>query len=265
MSERDVTVYSDSIRTAIENLPEDLIYLTEESLRKQFNPSIKHYEVKRAFWDELVLAQDRKATMRTWRIYDGKFSKAHFYNNLVKNQLFMAWVITPLVSYEDKTKAALDKVTERYDELINMEITSVKRVKDKDGEYKLIEETDPKKALVLLSVIKNLEDRIKGTSIQRAVQISADKPSGQGSETASLSMEAVNEKLKELTDKLNPYEERVENEDDTSGSGSSRDDTSGGILARATRHIDVESDGAGGVHEVSGRETGEHKQSKKVD
>lgn len=243
MSERDVTVYSDSIRKAIENLPEDLIHLSEERLRKKLNPSIKHFEVKRAFWDELVLAQDRKMTMRTWRIYDGKYTKAHFYNSLVKNQVFMAWLITPLVSYEDKTKAALDKATLRYDELLNMEITSVKRVKDEEGEYRLIEETDPKKAAVLLSVIKDLADRVKGTSIQRAVQIHTDKPSRQGDKSASLNMDAVNEKLKELEGKLNPYEEREDNEE--SRNSDSRNDGCDGILEATARNINIESDGTG--------------------
>ena len=140
----------------------------------------------------------------------------------------MAWLTSPLTSYEDKTKAALDMVTERYDELISMDITTTRRIKDEDGEYRLIKETDPKKALVLLQVIKNLEDRIKGTTIQRQISITSGSPSGQGSSPVALDMTAVEDRLKELEKEIGVVKEieydstRIQQDDVNGGERESR-------------------------------------------
>ena len=203
MSEENTpSVYSKKLKAAIEAIPQELHSLSEETLRIKLNPTIKLYELKRAFWEELCQAQDEGRSMRVWRVYDGKVSKNYFYADIITDPLKMAWITSPLNSYEEKTKAALDMVTERYNELITMEITTTKRIKDNDGDYVLIKETDPKKALVLLQVIKNLEDRIKGTAVQRQVSVHAGEPSGQGVKSATLNMDAVEERLAELENKL---------------------------------------------------------------
>ena len=203
MSEKNIpSTYTEKLKEAIESIPQEYDLLPEASLRDELQPDIKLYEIKRAYWEELCLAQDEGRKMRIWRIYDGIISKRYFYE-VIKNPLKMAWIISPLTSYENKTKAALDMVTERYNELISMDITTTKKVKDEDGEYKYITETDPKKALVLLQVIRNLEDRIKGTSIQRQVSVHTGNPSGQGVKSASLDMNAVEDRLAELEYKLN--------------------------------------------------------------
>lgn len=205
MSEEDKrpSVYSDKLKESIEAIPEELHSSSEIELRNKVRPDIKLYEIKRAFWEEMCHAQDSGKKMRIWRIYDEKVSRAYFYKDILTDPAKMAWITSPLVSYEQKTKAALDMVTERYNELIMMDITSIKKIKTEDGEYVEVKETDPKKALVLLQVIKNLEDRIKGTSIQRQVSVSAGSPTGKGGVAASLNMTAVEERLAELEDKLN--------------------------------------------------------------
>ena len=238
MSERELTVYSDGLRKAIESIPEELLNMSEEKLTRLVNPSVKQYELKRSFWEELTMAQDAGRAMRNHRIYEGKYSKVYFYQTLLRNKEFMAWVLTPLVEYEDRTKAVLDKAMSRYDELISMEITTTKRVKNEVGDYVIIEETDPKKAAVLFQVIKSLEDRVQGTAIQRQVAVHTDKPSGHGDKAASLSMDKVNERLKELEHKLNPYQEREEND------GREDDDSSDRVLETTARTIDKQSDGA---------------------
>ena len=78
----------------------------------------------------------------------------------------------------------------RYADLINMSIN-----KYKDGEP--TNEVDPKKASVLLAVIKNLEDRSMGSALQRQISVSTKEPSGK-EDKAALDMTAVNKRLKEL-------------------------------------------------------------------
>jgi len=200
--ESAITVYSDKVKECIEKIPEHIMEMSEEKLRQEVDPNIKLYEVKRSFWEEITKAQSEGRRMVVARVYRNIMHKESFYD-MIKNPYAMAWIINPLTTYENRTMAALDKVTERYDELINMEITTRKKVKSDEGEWEWITEVDAKKALVLLQVIKNLEDRIKGTAVQRQVSVHTDRPSNSaGAGAGTMNMSAVEEKLKELQSKL---------------------------------------------------------------
>jgi len=200
--ESAISVYSDRVKECIEAIPQAILDMSEEKLRKHIDPNIKLYEVKRAFWEEVVLSQDSNKRMTVARVYEGKMGKEHFYTT-ISDPYKMAWIVSPLTTYEDRTQAALDKVSIRYEELINMEITSHKKIKNDEGEWEWIEEVDAKKALVLLQVIKNLEDRIKGTSVQRQVSVHTNRPTDSaGVGVGTMNMKAVEDKLKELEGKL---------------------------------------------------------------
>ena len=235
MSEENVpSVYSDRVKEAIESIPQELYSLSEEALRVRVKPTLKLYEVKRAFWEELLMAQERGKPMRNWRIYDGKVSKAYFYEKILTDPAKLAWITSPLDSYEDKSKAALDMVTQRYEDLINMDINTTKKRKV-DGEWEEYQEVCPKKALVLLQVIKNLEDRIKGTAVQRQVNVHTSEPSERKSKS-ELNMDMVNERLRELESKLGSGDDTGEDRsarvlredgfaDERQNSGTERHDT----------------------------------------
>lgn len=137
--------------------------------------------------------------MRTWRVYEGKVSKSYFYDKILANHEKMAWITSPLDSYEDKSKAALDMVTQRYEDLINMDIMTTKKRKVGD-EWEEYREVCPRKATVLLQVIKNLEDRIKGTAIQRQVNVNTTEPRQKSK--AELDMNEVNNRIIELESRL---------------------------------------------------------------
>lgn len=236
--DKETTVYTDKVKDAIESIPQELYSLSEEALRVRVKPTLKLYEVKRAFWEELLLAQERGASMRNWRVYDGKVSKAYFYDKILTDPLKMAWITSPLDSYEDKSKAALDMVTQRYEDLINMDITTTKKRKVGD-EWEEYSEVCPKKAMVLLQVIKNLEDRIKGTAVQRQVNVHTKEP--RNKTKAELNMDEVNNRLRELEEQLGSatmeveYDSREDNDervlrtngsaDQRKNSGDSREDS----------------------------------------
>jgi len=226
----EYSVYSDAITEAIARIPSAILELDEDQLRKKIDPSIKDYELKRAFWAEVVAKQAKRRKMILTKVYRNIFSKESFYR-IIKDPARMAWLIHPVTSYEDKTQAALDKVTERYEELISMEITSTKKVKDEDGEDKWITEVDPKKALVLLSVIRNLEDRLKGTSIQRQVTVNTGRPTdGSGNAVGTMNMQEVKDRMKELEHQLGDKGgfsegESVAHGHEMSGEGESGDTT----------------------------------------
>lgn len=227
----EYSVYSDRVLEAINAIPDHVLNMDEDKLRVIVDPSIKDYELKRAFWAEVLDKQGKKRKIIVSHIYRNIFTKESFYR-IIDDVNRMAWIIHPLTSYENKTQAALDKVTERYDELISMDINTSKKIKDDDGNDKWITETDPKKALVLLQVIKNLEDRIKGTSIQRQVSVHTDRPqNANGLGVGSVDMKAVNERLKELEHQLGDKggftdRENVASQDDGSSERESDDTVS---------------------------------------
>jgi len=198
--EKNLSVYSDRVKEAIEVIPQELYLLSENQLIGRVKPTLKMYEIKRKFWEELLVAQERGKRMRNWRVYDNCCSKEYFYRDIISNPAKMAWITSPLDSYEDKSKAALDMVTQRYEDLISMDINTTKKRKV-DGEWEEYQEVCPKKALVLLQVIKNLEDRIKGTAVQRQININTNEPSKKTK--GELDMDAVNSRLIELEEQLN--------------------------------------------------------------
>ena len=233
--EKDESVFGETVYKAIQKLPQKLIEESEESLRKRVNPSLKMYELRRAFWEELTLAQDEQRKMIVKRVYEGKFSKGHFYDVILKNQDKLAWVLHPLVAYEDRTMAMLDKGLERYEDLLNIDITVKKRrntgKKDDDGKTIWEDYTDvcPKKAEVLFKVIKDVKDRVKGTAIQRQVNIHASEPKVSKGK-AELDMDMVEAKIKELQKQL--------------GEGSVLDgDTSADVCEEVVRDSDIQGEG----------------------
>jgi hypothetical protein len=204
---KKITVYTDSIKNAIEQIPDEVIELSDNALEKKVNPSLKLYELKRKFWEEIFEAQKTGRKIRPSHIYEGIMPDSSFYNRVLKNHLQLAWIISPLTTYENRTKAALDKVTARYEELISMDITSkkFKKVGDEVIEWT---EVDPRKAGVLLQTIKNLEERIHGTAIQRQVNVHTNKPSD-AEGRATLDMNKVDERLKELDGLLHIKQEKL--------------------------------------------------------
>ena len=192
------TIFTDALLQRIQEIPKEYTEKSELELRKMVNPTVQLYEIKRSFWKEMDKVDATGNRFVATNVYTDLMSKASFYD-FIKNPKKLAWVLSPMVKYELKTKAILDKLTDRYEELVNMEITTTKRKKNSDGEWEEYEEVDPRKALVLLQVIKNVEDRVKGLAIQKQITIKATEPN---TGSASLDMNTVNEKLKELEEKL---------------------------------------------------------------
>ena len=184
------------------DIPEDLKRKSEKQLRKDLAPSIEEMQFKQRFHDEFNLAKERNRKMVMKRVYDGIYKKDYFYENVLFNHLLMAWVTAPLVDLDQKISAALWLGADRYEELVNMDITTTRRMKDENDEWILVKEVDPKKAMVLVTVMKHLADRHMGLAVQKQVTVNINEPKMGEGDKAELNMEKVNEKLKELEDKL---------------------------------------------------------------
>ena len=198
----EVEFFTPVVKDNLLKIPAELRHKSEKDLRKKLNPTFDQVQFKEKFHAELKVAKERNKKMVMKRVYENLYKKDFFYENVLLNHLLMAWVTAPLVPLEMKISAALSIGAERFEELVNMDITTTRRIKNEDDEWVMIQEVDPKKAMVLVTVMKHLADRHMGLAVQKQVNVNISEPNLKDGERADLNMDKVNERLKELEEKL---------------------------------------------------------------
>jgi len=194
-------ILSSAVYQRMVAIPTDLRRLPEKTLRNKLKPSIEQVQLKNQFHEEMKRAKNSKKKMVMKRVFANIYKKDFFYENVLYDHLLLAWVTTPVIDLELKIQAALSLVTDRFEELVSMDINTTKNVKV-DGVWTAVSEVCPKKASVLVSVIKLLSDRHMGLAIQKQVTLNVNEPSTLEGEQAELDMDKVNTRLKELEEKL---------------------------------------------------------------
>ena len=198
----EVDFFTPVVKENLLKIPGKLRQKSEKELRNKLKPTFDQVQFKEKFHAELKVAKERNKKMVMKRVYDNLYKKDFFYENVLFNHLLMAWVTAPLVSLEMKISAALSIGAERFEELVNMDINSVRRIKNENDEWIMINEVDPKKAMVLVTVMKHLADRHMGLAVQKQVTVNVNEPSLKDGDRAELNMDKVNIRLKELEEKL---------------------------------------------------------------
>lgn len=193
---KDIEVYGEALLKSLRSIPEELFELKEDDLKKKVNPTLKLYEIKQRFWEELSESDQMGRKMRMYKLYEGICTSQYFYKTVMQNPNKMAWIAHPLATYENKAKAALQRAQERYEEIFNMDITTTKYRKV-DGEEISHTEVDPRKVAVLLSAIKQVEDRVRGGIVQKQItqNVGSDKPE---LVEPNQSVEDLDKKIREL-------------------------------------------------------------------
>lgn len=182
-------------------IPDSFHELSMEDIEKKADIGFSDWKIKTSFWKFYKYAAKSGKRMTVAKVISGITNNKTFTSRFLHNPLRLAWLLSPSTPYQIQVETLLDKSVERYQELIAMKITTKKKIKV-DGEEVWIEEVDPKRAMVLLNVIKNLEERAMGSSLQRQLSISAKEPKSKDDERAEVNMDAVDERLKELEEKL---------------------------------------------------------------
>lgn len=199
MSEMEIQIYTDLMVKYEGLIPDDIRNMEYKDLTLKAMPNYKLYSIKRSFWKEHDRCRKLGRTMSPLKVFDGILGRDAF-NRILANPYKMQWLITPIANYESQMKGIIDKAMERYDDLLNMEITISKQVKNKEtGEYETETQTCARKATVLLATLNSIQDRVKGTAIQRQVNISTVNPV---EAKAEVNMVAVDDRLKELEERL---------------------------------------------------------------
>lgn len=173
--------------------------LAPNDLEELATPNYTDYRLKRTIWALVDNSKKsgRKVTMVD--VYKNVCSRMYMYT-CISNPKKLAWYLSPLENYDTFVKSILDMAMNRYHDLITMKITVPRRVKNSEGVIETVEVTDPKAALVLLSTIKQIEDRTMGKSIDRQIQVKETLQ--QGDRVESFDMGLIDKRLKELQQKL---------------------------------------------------------------
>jgi len=203
-------ILPDSIINQYAELPEDLKYSSEEEIRQKHRILPMDEQIRSAFWREMQVCLRVKKRLNLKHVYTGLCSEVHFHR-IVRQPHRLAWITTPVVAYEARTDSLLTLAIGRYEEILNMDIKQKKRVitgADEDGKaiYGIEEVIDPFRAKLLMETIKNLEERVKGLSVQRQHHIH-EKNKAENTDVSALGMDEVNKKLAEVQAKLGIHKE----------------------------------------------------------
>jgi len=180
-----------SLGDKLVSLPTEVFDMTEADLEASVRPSYSDNIVKKHFLKAFHEAS-KNGTIISMKAMCYGVMLLQTFSTKLKNPLYGAWLIAPISSYNAVMETYLKVARDRYSELLTMSIKKVGR----DGEE--TDQIDPKKAALLLSVIKNVEDRALGSSLQRQVSVSTKEPATKDGEIAKLNADAVDKRLKEL-------------------------------------------------------------------
>ncbi|RPI85007.1 MAG: hypothetical protein EHM34_02620 [Nitrosopumilales archaeon] len=145
----------DIVRNFMVNIPKEYFYKSEDSFRKEIEPSKVEIALRRGFWREYNQSLMSCTNMQLTRIHKGICNRTtailHF-----SNLKFLSWVLASPMDDINNLEAIYEKSLENLEQIMTMDLTDVK-----GG-------VDTKKAQVFLSAFKAVEDRVKGGVINRS-------------------------------------------------------------------------------------------------
>lgn len=195
--------FPEKLRESINSIPQELLEMTDEQMREEFRPTMVDEKLRSAFWRQVNNLERNGKAFKANELCRDVCNEAYFYSKVMKNHKKMAYMIQPITRYEVQTEALLNVGMSRLEQIITMDITTPRKQfagYDSDGketfEYKQV--VDPIKAKVLLDAINKLEDRVKGSAVQRSVNVNSKTES----EPVAYDIESINDNINKLRAKL---------------------------------------------------------------
>lgn len=195
--------FPDKLRESINSIPPELLEMSDEDMRNEFRPTMVEEKLRTSFWRQVNGLERTGKSFKTSDLCRDVCNEAYFYQRVLTNPKKMAYMIQPITKYEVQTEALLNVGMSRLEQIITMDITTPRKQfagYDRDGkekfEYKNI--VDPIKAKVLLDAINKLEDRVKGSAVQRTVNVNAKTES----EPVAYDIDSINDNIAKLKSKL---------------------------------------------------------------
>lgn len=174
---------------ALHALPTEVCTQSVTELEQHFNVTTLLKQLKLSLWNQYRVAHEKNLShISPSAVYDHLCSRAYFYVDVVDRPHVYAWMLHPPVSYEVATEEALNYGIERVREMLTAPLFS------EAGNF--IKEN----AAVILSAVKFLDSRVKGSPLQRIEQKNLSVHMHQ--HTEGLTKEALDAELLELRRKL---------------------------------------------------------------
>lgn len=199
--ERGSSFFPARFAEALDKIPVQYRDMEPRELEEMISPTATIKMLQVAFNKELERATRTGKQFSTKRVYEDVCSPATF-SRLLDNPAELAFVTKKVPHYEVAIESVLLDAAEKYREIINLPIRRKVAMVTKSGEIVENEIIDAKLAAVVISAIKNLEDRIHGKSLQKNINITTSQPETRDNEQASLDKEAIDKKIKELEESL---------------------------------------------------------------
>lgn len=202
------SIYTPGIRSHISSIPEQYLSTSEEKLERELRPTTTLYSIRQSWWREVMDAEEADRRMQPVKVYEGICSKQYF-DKILHAPKKLAWILKPLSTYETKLEALLERAIKRYDDLLAIDFMVPKQIVNRETKKReTIMVADPKLAAVLLQSIKNIEDRVKGTPLQRqAIQTEDINKTRQIEETRDVN--ELDAKIAEIQAKLEGNKQEV--------------------------------------------------------
>lgn len=175
-------------------LDEEWFYMTEWEIKNKVKPTPTLYALRVSFWREFErVAWRGEKTVTPASVFGGICGETFFYNKVLKDQGLVAWMIRPVQGYQREMEAILHRCTERLWELIDLPIKNSKG------------QVDPRVAKIVLDVIGQVENRVKGMAIQRteAKSLSVNVVTRSKLNAKMETVEALDQRIKQLEAELN--------------------------------------------------------------
>jgi hypothetical protein len=138
------------------SIPEGFLKMDARELRKQLNPGLRFETIRASFWVEYNSAISTNRKMVMARVHAGICTDDYFYNYIMTSPMLLAWILIPPENYQKALEAILVRSTERLYEIVNQDFYNTKG------------NLDPRIMQIVLQAHKHIEDRVKGSVVQKA-------------------------------------------------------------------------------------------------
>jgi len=181
--------HSKPLSMAILKADQILMLMDEASLRAKIAPSAIDNRLRLAFWLEVdkVLNSNKAHQFSEQMVYAGIVTKEVWQKKYLGNAKKMAWILTPVGNYESSMMEALETGVSQLRKILSAPLF--------DDAGKL----DTKAAKIVVDVFKLLDERVRGTIVQKH-QIVHTHQGGVVSNTAPIL--DIDEKLRELENQI---------------------------------------------------------------
>ncbi len=191
---------------AIGNIPTDLLAMSEEMLKQEFKardykPSITENRLRHAFWREYNIVQaTRRKTIRMGQVLAGCCHANFFRKHIMSDPHKLAWILCPPSEYMKSLEEALMFGIDQLRDILEMPLTDPMGI------------VDSKLAATKLEIVRMIDMRVKGAVIQKTQNLHATVPASQlapPDESASESLEKINERLRDLERESTKFENQT--------------------------------------------------------